>query len=332
MNADFTKQFVEEIVKETQADFEARRLMRRPLELVWRLNMNFLTGNQYTSITPRGDIEDYGRQYYWQQREVFNHIAPIVETRIAKLSRVRSGVSVRPKTSDESDIAAAKFATAILASITAENNLTKLLATANGWSETCGTVFYKVMWDKEKGGKMECDNLTVNEGDVEITVCPPFEIYPENLQVEEIGDQRSIIHAKVYGVDEVKRIWGEDVIGGSVNVFTLERTNVAGCFGFSNTVPKIVDELRENCVVVIEKYEKPTVEFPEGRLIIVAGDKLLYYGALPYENGEEGARVYPFVKQNSLDTVGTFFGRRSLNVRFRCSAPTTQSKIASTNI
>lgn len=41
--------------------------------------MNFLMGNQYASITPTGDIDDYGRQYYWQEREVYNHIAPIVE-------------------------------------------------------------------------------------------------------------------------------------------------------------------------------------------------------------------------------------------------------------
>ena len=29
------------------------------------------------------------KQYYWQEREVFNHIAPIIEARLARLSRVR---------------------------------------------------------------------------------------------------------------------------------------------------------------------------------------------------------------------------------------------------
>lgn len=76
----------DQIVKEVKQDFEERRQKRRPVELAWRLNMNFLMGNQYASITPTGDIDDYGRQYYWQEREVYNHIAPIVETRLAKLT------------------------------------------------------------------------------------------------------------------------------------------------------------------------------------------------------------------------------------------------------
>ena len=139
----------DQIVKEVKQDFEERRQKRRPVELAWRLNMNFLMGNQYASITPTGDIDDYGRQYYWQEREVYNHIAPIVETRLAKLTRVKSGVSIRPKTSDECDVQSAKFATAILQSIMEENCFSALLQKANGWAETCGSVFYKIAWNNE---------------------------------------------------------------------------------------------------------------------------------------------------------------------------------------
>ena len=298
----------DQIVKEVKQDFEERRQKRRPVELAWRLNMNFLMGNQYTSITPTGDIDDYGRQYYWQEREVYNHIAPIVETRLAKLTRVKSGVSIRPKTSDECDVQSAKFATAILQSIMEENCFSALLQKANGWAETCGSVFYKIAWNNEKGKKFILDGKPVYDGDVDITVCPPFEIYPENLQIESLQDQPSIIHAKAYSVDDVKRIWGVDVKGEDVNVFTLDKTGVTGGFGYTASVPKIIDEVRHDAVIVIEKYEKPTAKFKDGRLIIVAGDTLLYLGDLPYVNGEGGKRQYPFIKQNSLDNVGVFFG------------------------
>ncbi|MGN0789367.1 MAG: hypothetical protein ACI4MY_05460, partial [Christensenellales bacterium] len=60
----------EKIVNEVRADWERRRQQRKPLELQWRLNMNFMVGNQYCEITPRGDVEDYGKQYFWQEREV----------------------------------------------------------------------------------------------------------------------------------------------------------------------------------------------------------------------------------------------------------------------
>lgn len=302
------KAFHDQIVKEVKQDFEERRQKRRPVELAWRLNMNFLMGNQYASITPTGDIDDYGRQYYWQEREVYNHIAPIVETRLAKLTRVKSGVSIRPKTSDECDVQSAKFATAILQSIMEENCFSALLQKANGWAETCGSVFYKIAWNNEKGKKFILDGKPVYDGDVDITVCPPFEIYPENLQIESLQDQPSIIHAKAYSVDDVKRIWGVDVKGEDVNVFTLDKTGVTGGFGYTASVPKIIDEVRHDAVIVIEKYEKPTAKFKDGRLIIVAGDTLLYIGDLPYVNGEGGKRQYPFIKQNSLDNVGVFFG------------------------
>ncbi len=88
--------FYEDLVKEVKDDFERRREERRSYELQWRLNMNFLMGNQYCEISPRGDVEDVGKQYFWQEREVFNHIAPIVETRLAKLGRVKASISVRP--------------------------------------------------------------------------------------------------------------------------------------------------------------------------------------------------------------------------------------------
>ena len=59
---------------------------------------------------------------------------------------------------------------------------------------------------------------------------------------------------------------------------------------------------------MIEKYEKPSVEFPKGRLITIAGDKLLYYGELPYYNAEQTTYFYPFVKQESQNSAGNFFG------------------------
>ncbi|HKL93901.1 MAG TPA: hypothetical protein VJZ69_01295 [Clostridia bacterium] len=301
------KQSVDELVASVKEDFEKRREMRRPLELCWRLNMNFLMGNQFCSISHRGDIEEDGKQYFWQQREVYNHIAPIVETRLSKLARVKAKASVRPSTSDDIDVASAKFSTAVLETICAENNWNELLSRANMWSETCGTAFYKVVWDTEKGMVLDADK-TVREGDVSILVIPPFEIFPENLAVADINAQNSIIHAKAYTADEVKRLWGKDVKGTSVSVFSLDNASVCGGLGYSATTPTVNSEQLENAIIVIEKYELPTSNYPNGRLIIVGGDELLYDGELPYINGENGLRCYPFCKQVCLDTIGEFFG------------------------
>ena len=269
--------------------------------------MNFVVGNQFAQISSKGDIEESGKEYFWQEREVYNHIAPILETRLAKLGRVKAKAQVRPATSDDEDVASASLATKLIDAVCKENDFSSQLAFANSWSEITGSAFFKVTWDAEKGHALDASG-EVKEGDVTITLCPPFEIFPEDIAITDIDKQSSIMHAKVLTTKEVKRIWGKDVKGGEVNVFSFDNAQVGGGFGYTASVPKIVSEKREDSVTVIEKYEAPTHEYPNGRLIIVAGDTLLYQGDMPYLNGEDGTRGYPFAKQVCIDNLTNFFG------------------------
>lgn len=297
----------EKIVAEITADFKKRQEARRPVELNWRLNMNFVVGNQFAQISSKGDIEESGKEYFWQEREVYNHIAPILETRLAKLGRVKAKAQVRPATSDDEDVASASLATKLIDAVCKENDFSSQLALANSWSEITGCAFFKVTWDAEKGHALDSSG-EIKEGDVTITLCPPFEIFPEDIAITDIDKQSSVMHAKVLTTKEVKRIWGKDVKGGEVNVFSFDNAQVGGGFGYTASVPKIVSEKREDSVTVIEKYEAPTHEYPNGRLIIVAGDTLLYQGDMPYLNGEDGTRGYPFAKQVCIDNLTNFFG------------------------
>lgn len=297
----------EKIVAEITADFKKRQEARRPVELNWRLNMNFVVGNQFAQISSKGDIEESGKEYFWQEREVYNHIAPILETRLAKLGRVKAKAQVRPATSDDEDVASASLATKLIDAVCKENDFSSQLALANSWSEITGSAFFKVTWDAEKGHALDASG-EIKEGDVTITLCPPFEIFPEDIAITDIDKQSSVMHAKVLTTKEVKRIWGKDVKGGEVNVFSFDNAQVGGGFGYTASVPKIVSEEREDSVTVIEKYEAPTHEYPNGRLIIVAGDTLLYQGDMPYLNGEDGTRGYPFAKQVCIDNLTNFFG------------------------
>ena len=297
----------QEIVSAVLEDFKKRQEARRPVELNWRLNMNFVIGNQFSEISPRGDVEEYGRQYFWQCREVYNHIAPILETRLSKLARVKAQASVRPSSPDDADRASAEVATKRSMAVSAYNRFSALMSEANVWSEVTGSAFYKVTWDTQKGMALTADG-TLREGDVKITVCPPFEIFPENIAVAELDAQPSLMHVKVMGVGDVFRIWGKRVEGRTLNVFSFENADVLGGLGYHATVPKMVTEAREDAALVIEKYEMPSESHPEGRLIIVAGETLVHDGPLPYINGEDGTRGYPFAKQVCLESLGNFFG------------------------
>ena len=150
-----------ELVTAVLEDFRKRQENRRPIELNWRLNMNFVIGNQFAEISAQGDVEERGRQYFWQCREVYNHIAPILETRLSKLARVKAQASVRPATPDEDDVASAEIAGKLIRAVTAENDFSELLGLANTWSEVTGCAFYKITWDTAKGMALTDDGLSL---------------------------------------------------------------------------------------------------------------------------------------------------------------------------
>ena len=302
--------YEEQIVNNVLEDFKNRQAERRSFELQWQLNMNFLMGNQYCQIGPSGEIEDEDKDYYWQQREVYNHIAPIIDARLSKLSNMKPSMTVVPASGDERDIKTAKVSKKIVNSIYNKLAVSGMINQANKWSEVCGTSFYKVTWNSAKGSLIGKNDLgkAISSGDVEITVCPPFEIYPESSSCADINDCKSIIHARAYHIEDIKNIWGVEVEGSDVNVFSLDNSNISDTFGFFGENKRYINGTRKDYAIVIERYEAPTVEFPNGKLTIIAGNKLVYLGDLPYINGNEGERCFPFIKQTCIEQPGLFWG------------------------
>ena len=294
------EKYIEELISEVYSDFKKRQENRINYERQWELNINFVNGNQYCDVSAQGEILEENNTFYWQRRGVYNHIAPAIDTRIAKFANIAPSVSVRPRTDDDKDVASASLAEKLLESAFKKTKLHEVVKKTTVWSETCGTGFYKVLWDSRGGNKIGVvDNQDVYEGEVSVLSVSPFEIFPDSLTTENIEDCASIIHARVMSVDAIKEIYGVNLVGQTIDVQSLQKTSA-----FSSSKQNTL----ENAVIVIERYEKPTKQYPLGRLITVAGNKLLYHGDLPYQNAENGKRGYPFVKQVSFEQAGSFFG------------------------
>lgn len=304
------KKIKNEIVKEVLDDFNRRANERKSFDLKWRLNMNFYMGNQFCTVGFGGLMEDTDREYFWQEREVFNHIAPKIDIRLSKLSRIKPKMRVLPSSNDESDIYTAKMSKKILDSVSNKYSLSQKINQATKWSEICGTSFYKVYWNSNLGQvvAIEEDGRKIKTGDVDIAVCSPFEIYPDSSANENLEDCQSIIHAKVYSKEEIKEMYGVDIDGRSINIFSLDNTASVGGLGLNGLGQKIAEVTKEDAGIVIEKYIRPSEEYPNGRLIIIAGEELVFDGELPYINGTDGKRDFPFIKQVCCDNVGSFWG------------------------
>lgn len=292
-------------------ELERRSRERSRFELQWQLNINFFMGNQYCDILPEaGRLYQQDKAFVWQEREVYNHIAPIVESRLAKLNKIAPQVTVRPATGDEEDIQSAKVSTAILHSAFERIGMGALLAEAAVWSELCGTVFYKQNWVSNKGRMIghNSGGRAVYEGDISTTVCPPYEIYPDTPYAESVEACASVIHARVYSCEAIQSIWGIAVQPGSVKTLGFGNADAAGGLGYRAAVYAATEQEAENSALVLEYYEQPSEKYEEGRYLAVCGETLLFEGPLPYQNGDNGTRKLPFVQQNSISRPGCLWG------------------------
>lgn len=297
------------IVNTLLEDFERRRKERKTYELMWELNINYMLGNQYSCISPRGEIETFEKNYYWETREVYNHIAPIIEMRLARLAKVRPIPSVRPNGNEQSDHYCAKLAKSILTNVFNKLSVADVISRACIWSEITGTCFYKVCWNSELGKTIAvADNKEIKAGDVDISLCSPYEIYPDSCANANIEDCESIIHARAYPANYVNQTYGINVEGADIDSLAFDEFAYnSGIAGRSN-VTKLAHVTKHDHVLVIERYEKPSQNEPNGRLTIVAGDVLVYDGELPYIVDINQKRGYPFIKQVSNMQIGCFWG------------------------
>lgn len=310
--AEDLKQKGEEIRKQRRAEeitqeYLARREERRSVENGWTLNINFFSGNQYCDVSPFGDVVEEDKRFYWQSRRVFNHIAPTVDCRIAKLEKMKPDLRVRAFSDEDGDVKAAKLATGVLQYVQERINLQDALSKAMVWSETCGSVFYKVLWD-EKGGRqvaVDENGAPVYEGEVHVSVVPPYEVFPDRLDAEDFDGVFSFIHAQAVSVEYVRERFGAIMSGAPIYGFSGYSQPTAGKLPLQQS--GVNSATLKNGVILLERYERPSGEYPDGRLEIVAEGKLLYEGPLPYKNGERGERVFPFVKQDCLRLPGAFF-------------------------
>lgn len=290
-----------ELVEEVVADFKRRQEERRTTERGWQLNLNFVNGNQYCDVNSLGEIEGESDGYFWQKKRVFNYIAPTVDMRCCKLTGIRPRLAVRAASEDDEDRRSAKLASAILSAACEDCDIDGALSKATVWSETCGTVFYKIIWDGYAGNEIgkTFDGASLKDGRVKVAVVSPFEIYPDSLSEENLHNQPSIIHARAVPADDIYAAYGVRVEGRDIEEYASSKpANRGGGAG----------AVKHGYEVVIERYVRPNCRFPDGRLTIVAGGKLLFDGDLPYLNGEGGTRTYPFVVQYSTPVAGRFFG------------------------
>ena len=313
--------FKEDIIQKVLDDLESRKTERNPLEQQWTLNANFLVGNQYCEINPyRGDIEQLEPVYDWLEREAFNQIAPLIETRIANLKKINYMMKVKPATNELDDYAKAETSTSILQHTQRVTDFESKKNTMINWNELTGNCFWLSWWDKDKGEKyaveqlLEVDENGVQknketayyQGDLDYGLITPYEIYPESIFKQTVEAQRSIILEQVKTIDDIYDLYGIKVEGSNIETFELTPLGSGGGFGYENNTVTIGHRTVDNAEKVITYFERPSKHKPNGQMIIIVGNEhLVYYGDLPY------SRI-PIVQSVCIEVAGQFFGKSAI--------------------
>jgi hypothetical protein len=336
---DIRRQFESHIICEMQDRFKKRESEKEALSLIWRLNINFYNGFQFTEIDPyANEVFTTPRLTEYEERKVFNEIAANIEARQAVLSKRRNNLKNRPASTSSQDRSSAMIGNRVLASTKRRLGMNDLQTEANLMAGITGTTVWKTVWDSSAGMTIgvhsyETDDdhdpdmlydyekkllgmpqnvvyKKIKEGDVLTTLHSPFEIFPENVAVP-LRHQRRVMHVVLYSPEEVFEKWGVIEDGEEHETFKILSTqnrDYGGGVGGSIYGNMFAVEPIHNVVRVYEEWELPTSRYPDGRLVITTDNHLLYYGALPEPLGESGTYILPFDVQISLKTDG-FFGR-----------------------
>lgn len=317
IDKDGTTLYREDVIHKVLEELEKRRGQRSSLERQWTLNANFLVGNQYCEVNPyRGDIEQLEPVYDWLEREAFNKIAPLIQTRIANLKKINYMMKVKPATNELDDYAKAEISTSVLQYTQKASDFESKKNTMIYWNELCGNCFWLSWWDKDKGDKYaEQTVVDIGEngvehkrrqafyqGDLDYGLITPYEVFPESIFKQGVENQRSIILEQVKSVDDIYDLYGIEVDGSEIETFELTPVVSGGGFGYENTVVGIGHRTAENAEKVITYFEKPSKHRPGGLMIIIVGDEhLVYYGDMPYSK-------IPLVQTVCHEVPGQFFG------------------------
>lgn len=311
--------YSDELVSHIKAELERRRSERAAYELQWTLNANFLAGHQNCDIDMVSNTVCVERPVYKADRErrVYNSIAPLMETRHANLKSVRYDMAVNPRTNEDDDVSKARISTKLLEYCQANTNFGGKKDQLISWMELCGTAFTLSWWDKNAGdtiareisetvsdsGEVIRNERNICDGDLAFGLLSAYEVFPHSLEVEKICDQHDIIVEQVFDVSQIYDKYGIEVSGEETEVYTLSPlpTAMTG-HGRANCAFGVDKTTRSDCAKVITYYENPSSCYPDGRLIIIVGDRLVHMGTLP-------AGVMPIVAYKAKPVAGLFYGK-----------------------
>lgn len=279
--------------------FRPEDRIKQNLEQQWLVNIAFYKGFQYLNFNnaQRQLVYTQPSSLQWRARCQHNLVKPYVRQAVATVGGFRPRFKVRPKTTDPEDLGAANTGDKALAHYWDILRMPSKKWDLLTWLKLTGNAFIRTVWDPAGGEATEnvtqqdVDGSQIDvvdrtyEGDIDSSVKSPFSIYCDNY-IENTADMWWVIEAEGCPMEWVEQHFPEQA---HLVPPGIRETDPAGRRRWivdmpgpsGSSIGTISDDSRSEWTFRRHLWERPTIDFPRGRLVIECNGVVLRNGDNP---------------------------------------------------
>jgi len=327
---------------------DAREILKYSFEKQWFINIAFLMGYQNLTWTDWAGSLREPRTPSYRMRIITNKILPLVLRHIAIMTQTKLNWRVAPNSSDKDDISAARVGDTILEHDEHELDLDEIRLEAEYWAACAGTTFLKLTFDPEAGPaeriwihpqtklpipeddakaipglKAQMEELEsyveVRQGSPVLEMVNPFRMYVDPWAANwremrwcmEVTDKPMSYFYQRYGKEKADQI-RPGQREAHLNYFERRLLNMNGVFGIAGSIQlREPEDAVEERVLFRAPYEDGKAKFKNGRMIVVAGNKVVLNEENPYFKigyGKLNRHGFPYEPFFHSRVPGRFWG------------------------
>lgn len=287
--------------------------VRRRFEGQYYLNLAFYGGRQWVYWSRTTHKLETPRLPAWREMVTINFVFPIIEQLVAKETKNRPVWRAQPATKDEEDINAAKASDRFLEYIWKMAKMDEKWSRTKLWKRIVGKAFLKPYWDPTQGERVTqyidpqtqevvpdelieqiraeghdpdelFESVSFNLGDIRIDVVP-FDRVLVDPAAEVLHDAQWVIFESVRTVEWVKQVYGVDVPPEQIDESPNVVNSTIGGAGFSGLdAGDEKGKQLDHHAKVIEYWEVPSDDCPEGMLFVTTEARCIWTGPHPYKH------------------------------------------------
>lgn len=281
-------------------------------ESIWMTNSAYLMGVDgvfWDAQAKQFKNTDRSRSYLNRNRLRANLILQAAQNRLARLCKNPPRYDVIPQSNDAQDQESARLAIDVLNQVWDEQEINLKRIQMGMWMQQCGHAYMVVSHDPKIGDDLK-DPFTGEtmgkEGGTRVDVGSAFEFYPDPI-AKTLDDCAWVVRAKVRKLDYFRDKYPErGQLVKEEDAWLLSAQYELRINGMNTLGPNQgVNPQLKNAAIELALYERPSKNYPNGRLVIGANGVLLHDGELP-------CGTFPFVKFDDIVVGGKYYSESAI--------------------